>query len=214
MLASDDQVKYWNSVGVTKPFGHPVEFEWLNGLDRSARVLDYGCGYGRVTGMLREHGFAEAEGVDSAPGMISEARRNWPGIRFTTLADPPALPYPDGGIDAVTLFTVLTCIPSDAGQRGLVAELTRVLRRGGLLYFSDLCLQDDERNRARYDHFAAEYGTYGIFETGDGAVCRHNSRASIDELLAGFDIEATREIAVTTMNGHPSQATQILARKA
>lgn len=37
-------------------------------------------------------------------------------------------------VDAVLLFTVLTCVPTDDGQQAIVREAGRVLRPGGLLY--------------------------------------------------------------------------------
>jgi ubiquinone/menaquinone biosynthesis C-methylase UbiE len=206
-------VEYWDSIGVTKTFGHPVEFSWLDQLGSNARILDYGCGYGRVTGLLHEHGFESVEGVDFAPAMIAAARQRCPQLRFTVLTDPPVLPFTDGSVDAVTLFAVLTCIPADADQRRLVGELHRVLRNDGLLYVSEMCLQEDEWSRSRYERFAARYGTYGIFETDEGAVCRHHTRDWLVELLANFTIIAGRDVPVTTMNGHSAQATQVLARK-
>lgn len=108
---------------------------------------------------------------------------------------------------------MLTCIPTDTGQRELVAELRRLLRPGGLLYVSDMCLQDDERNRARYDAFAAEYEVYGVFETEDGAVFRHHEPDWFPSLLTGFDQVATRQVPFETMNGHPARITQTLAQK-
>jgi SAM-dependent methyltransferase len=209
----DSQREYWNSAGTTKTFGHPIELTWLDGLDRHARVLDYGCGYGRLVGLLAGHGFDAVEGVDVAENMIERARAGQPGGRFAVLRDPPRLPYGQDTFDAVMLFAVLTCVPSDEGQRGLVAELHRVLRRGGLLYLSDLCLQGDQRNRFRYQRFAARYGTYGVFETDDGAVCRHHTTDWLRDLFTDFDIARTRDVDVDTMNGRPIRATQLLMTK-
>jgi hypothetical protein len=53
-------------------------------------------------------------------------------------------------------------------------------------------MQDDERNRNRYAEFAERFGAHGVFETSDGAVCRHHPR---------------------TMNGHGLAGIQILVRK-
>ncbi|MFK0160064.1 SAM-dependent methyltransferase, partial [Streptomyces sp. NPDC090493] len=60
---------------------------------------------------------------------------------------------------------------------------------------------------------ADHYGSYGVFETGDGAVCRHHPRERFSTLLAGFQTIDTRTITVPTMNGHESTGIQILARK-
>lgn len=206
------QQDYWNAAGTTKTFGHPVEFTWLDTVDRHARILDYGCGYGRLAGALAAHGFANVEGVDVAPRLIDRARAEQPTAHFAVLDNPPRLPYAQGTLDVVLLFAVLTCIPTDAGQRELVAELHRVLRPGGLLYVSDLCLQDDHRNRARYERFAAAHGTYGVFETSDGAVCRHHTTTWLHHLFADFTLVRTREVDTETMNGHPIRATQLLLR--
>jgi SAM-dependent methyltransferase len=111
------------------------------------------------------------------------------------------------------LFAVLTCVPTDEGHRELIAELRRVLRPGGLLYVSDIVLQDDERNLARYQRFADDYGVYGIFETDDGAVCRHHRRERLVELLGDFALVDEAAPRVPTMNGHHVQAVQFLAAR-
>ena len=209
----DNQAGYWNSTGATKTFGHPVALPWLDGIDRRARVLDYGCGYGRLAGLLVRQGFENVEGVDVAPRLVSRAKNEQPGARFTVLTNPPQLDQQEDSVDLVLLFAVLTCIPGDAGQRELVTELRRVLRPGGLLYVSDLYLQADHRNRSRYQQFAAKYGTYGIFETGDGVVCRHHTTDWLDQLFGDFALVAGREVEVETMNGRPALATQRLMVK-
>nr|WP_202919571.1 class I SAM-dependent methyltransferase [Streptomyces adustus] len=208
----DSQPAYWDAAATTKTFTHPLHLPWLDDVDRQAAVLDYGCGYGRTMHALRQQGFTSVCGVDTSPGMISRARALHPTMRFTVLDSPPTLAHPDASIDMVILFAVLTCIPGDDAQRRLASELSRVLRPGGILYLSDLLLQNDERNRDRYARFAERYGTYGVFETGDGAVCRHHPIDWFTSLLADFEITGARRIAVATMNGHEAEGIQILAR--
>ncbi|MFE9763492.1 class I SAM-dependent methyltransferase [Streptomyces sp. NPDC005808] len=209
----DSQTDYWDAAAGTKRFTHPLHMPWLDDVSRSAEILDYGCGYGRTMNVLEQQGFGNLCGVDASPGMIAEARRVHPGMRFAVLDTPPTLALPDESVDAVLLFAVLTCIPGDDAQRRLIGELSRVLKPGGLLYLSDLLLQDDQRNRDRYASFAEQYGTYGVFRTDDGAVCRHHAHDWFSSLLAGFDSLNTRHITVSTMNGHESAGIQILARK-
>ncbi len=206
----DAQLDYWNGPGTTKTYGHPLAASWLDQLDPGAEILDLGCGYGRLSALLCAAGFDRVTGVDFAPALIDRARVEHPGIRFEVQDAPPALAFPDRSFDAIMLFAVLTCIPGDDAQRACIAEIRRVLRPGGLLYVSDLCLQDDARNLARYEQFAEKYGTYGIFETGDGAVCRHHRLAWLRDLLGDFEPLETREIPVATMNGNSALATQLL----
>jgi SAM-dependent methyltransferase len=209
----DSQVAYWDAAATTKAFTHPLHLPWLDSVDRHATIVDYGCGYGRTMAVLERHGFDNLAGVDTSPGMIAQARHLHPTTRFAVLDAPPTLATPDASVDVVLLFAVLTCVPGDDAQRRLVGELARALKPGGLLYISDLVLQDDERNRNRYDRFAERYGNYGVFETGDGAVCRHHPSDWFSSLLAGFQATDTRYLTVTTMNGHESAGIQILARK-
>jgi len=51
------------------------------------------------------------------------------------------LPFRDHSFDGVLLFTVLTCMPMESEQRGLFAEVERILRPNGLVYISDLLLK-------------------------------------------------------------------------
>ena len=106
------------------------------------------------------------------------------------------------------MFSVLTCVPTDDGQRAIVSEAERVLRPGGLLYLSDLWLQTDERNRERYTRDERKYGTYGVFDLPEGVTVRHHDPRWIEELTRDFDELALDPIDVQTMNGNPAKAFQ------
>jgi SAM-dependent methyltransferase len=110
------------------------------------------------------------------------------------------------------LFAVLTCIPSDRSQRQLIAEISRVLRPGGLLLISGYPLQRDGRNRNRYESFHREFGVYGTFRLSDGGVVRHHPPEWFLELLTGFRIEERIELEAKTMDGNPARIVQFWAR--
>lgn len=208
--------EYWDAAAATKVFTHPLHEPWLAALNPDVAVLDYGCGYGRVLAELEQLGFQDLSGADTSPAMIDRARRERHGARLTVISDPPNLPSQEtASVDLILLFAVLTCVPDGDAQRALIAEVARVLKPGGQLYLSDVLLQDDARNRERYERGVQSYGTYGVFETGDGAVCRHHERAHLLELIAeaGFAVAEERRIAVATMNGNAANGIQILARK-
>ncbi|MEU4407721.1 class I SAM-dependent methyltransferase [Streptosporangium sp. NPDC023963] len=208
------QVAYWDTAGAEKTFTHPVDPGWPATVDRGARILDYGCGYGRVMAELSHRGFCDVSGVDPSSALIARGRRSHPELRLAVLESPPSLPYPPTSFDVVLLFAVLTCVPDDDAQRALIAELVRVLAPGGLLYVSDMVLQDDERNRDRYAAYARRFRVpYGVFATDDGAVVRHHDMAELHALLPEFDLVEERRISAVTMNGHPARAVQLLARK-
>ena len=209
MLNLDNQVDYWNRVGPGKPFAHPLNFERLaQWLSPESRIADVGCGYGRSLGLLLERGYHNLIGFDPAPAMIAMARERFPAIAFEVLDDPPHIPLPDASVDAALLFSVLTCVPTDEGQRAVVAEVRRVLRPGGLFYISDLWLQTDERNRERYQRDEPKYGIYGMFDLPEGVTVRHHDPRWIAELTSDFETGALDDVDVHTMNGNPAQAFQ------
>ncbi|MFJ8157921.1 class I SAM-dependent methyltransferase [Streptomyces sp. NPDC094468] len=131
-------------------FTHPVHHGWLAKVSAHARILDYGCGYGRVMAELSDHGYSDVSGVDPSAALIGRGRTLRPRLRLSVLESPPHLACAPAAFDAVLLFAVLTCIPDNEAQQALVTELDCVLAPGGLLYVSDLLLQHDERNRDRY----------------------------------------------------------------
>ena len=209
----DNQVQYWDREGIKKTFHHPVNFELLAEIiGKDARILDYGCGYGRVMKALSQKGYTCVEGVDFSPEMIEYGRRIHPELDLKVISS-PHLPYSDREFDAVILFTVLTCIPRNETQISLIRELKRVLRVGGLLYISDLSLQSDERNLKRYGEFEKKYGTYGVFELAQGAVLRHHDRGWIESLTSDFEAIDFVEFEVETMNKNSAGAFQLFARK-
>jgi SAM-dependent methyltransferase len=91
------------------------------------RVVDVGCGTGDLTEQLAREAGVPVVAVDLSPRMADLARaRGLPAAD----ADIERLPFPDGTFDAVLANRVLYHLPDlDAG----LAELARVLRRGGRL---------------------------------------------------------------------------------
>lgn len=99
------------------------------------RVLDFGCGVGRVTQAMAPEYFETAEGVDISPRMLELARKfneGNPARRFhLNLASNLAL-FEDDRFDLVYSTYVLQHTPPGL-IRGYVTEMVRVLAPGGLL---------------------------------------------------------------------------------
>lgn len=208
MIDLNSQFEYWNTTGTQKPFAHPLNLrrirQWVS--DEST-ILDYGCGYGRILGELHNEGYESLIGLDFSPAMIAAARAQYPEIAFEVVQS-STIPLPDASVDGVLLFSVLTCIPTDEGQRALLKEVNRVLNRGGLLYISDLWLQTDERNLTRYARDEQKYGNYGVFDLPEGVTVRHHDPKWIESLTSDFEMVAIDDVEVVTMNGNPAKAFQ------
>jgi len=210
----DLQIEYWNQIGPTKPFAHPVHVKHLRRwVSPAGRILDFGCGYGRALGVLNSSGYTDLIGVDPALAMIAAARQKFPALSFHVLDDYRSVDLPDASVDAVLLFAVLTSVPTNDGQTAIISEITRLLRPKGVLYISDMWLQTDSRNVERYVEGQKKYGIYGVFDLGEGVTVRHHDRAWIESLMRDYELLHLEEIKVHTMNGHPATAFQWFGRR-
>jgi SAM-dependent methyltransferase len=208
LLDLDSQLAYWNTEGPQKTFAHPLNLRRLtHWLSIDSIVIDFGCGYGRCLGELFDSGYENLVGLDFSPAMIQAARERFPKITFEQI-ESVAIPLPDESVDGVLLFSVLTCVPTDDGQQAIINELHRMLRRGGLLYISDLWLQSDERNLTRYARDESKYGKYGVFDLPEGVTVRHHDPKWIETLTSKFYSVALDDVDVMTMNGNPAKAFQ------
>ena len=208
------QVRYWDRVANEKRFSHPIRVEWLTRyVDPRACILDFGCGYGRTLAELLRAGYPNTIGLDLSFGMLTRCRSDFPGMRLIQNSG-GTIPLRRHSADFVLLFAVLTCIPRDEDQQAVLSEIARVLRPGGLVYISDLLLNDDPRNRQRYDHFAQQYGVYGTFELPEGVLLRHHRKEWIEELTDSFEQLEYDPFVASTMNGNRSAAFQYLGRTA
>jgi len=96
---------------------------------RGRRVLDVGCGTGRVAAALAETYACKVWGVDPSAEMIEVARTNVPPTVGLKQGSAEALPFRDGWFERLVMRTVVHLLDR---QRAL-AEFHRVLARGGRL---------------------------------------------------------------------------------
>src|SRR5579862_7629041 len=118
----DSQQRYWDAVADAKKFTHPLPTSWLRRLDPGARILDFGCGYGRISRELQGLGYLATVGLDFSPAMIARARTLAPELQFDLLESLP-LSFDAGAFDAVLLIAVLTCVPDTADQDAILSEV-------------------------------------------------------------------------------------------
>lgn len=94
------------------------------------RALDYGCGAGRSSRLLKRQGF-QVTGVDISDAMLDTARELDPAGEYLKI-EPACLPFPDGSFDLAFSSLVFFEIPTVAGMTEAAAEIRRVLKPGGV----------------------------------------------------------------------------------
>ena len=102
------------------------------------RILDIGCGSGRVLAGFMEWG-AQPEnlyGVDLLPERIDHARQHYPQLDFST-ANAEQLNFPDAHFHLLLLYTVFTSILDTTMAHNVAHEAARVLKPGGAILWYD-----------------------------------------------------------------------------
>jgi ubiquinone/menaquinone biosynthesis C-methylase UbiE len=141
--------------------------------DRPGHVLDWGCGRGQMTWLLRQQGI-RVTAYDYRPSLDWPQRKplEFEGVEADLSADPVRVPYADDSFDAVLSCGVLEHVLDP--DRSL-EELRRVLRPGGLLYVYKL------PNRFSYLEWIAR--RIGIYHHGQNPLDRLYTEATAAELL-------------------------------
>ncbi|MDO9019770.1 MAG: bifunctional N-acetyltransferase/class I SAM-dependent methyltransferase [Deltaproteobacteria bacterium] len=109
------------------------------------RVLDVGCGRGRHTHLLGQHG-CNAVGVDFVEAFVTHARAEASALAIECVnffvGDARTLDLTDGGYDAaLCLYDVIGTFPDQAENQRIVDCLARHLRPGGRLLASVMNLE-------------------------------------------------------------------------
>lgn len=111
------------------------------------KVLEVAAGTGLVTAAIAA-GASEVLATDYSTEMVAELQRRVQRAQLTNVkceqADLNALPYPSSAFDAVVATNVLHLVPNLSQA---LAELRRVLRRGGTLLAPTYCHDESVPSR-------------------------------------------------------------------
>lgn len=143
---------YASTVGtkVSDAFETPIDRAILNAFAEDlvsvdhARVLDIGCGVGRVTSYLHERGL-DVRGVDLSPEMVRIARSAHPHLLFD-VAPMTTLPAKNGSHAAAVLwYSIIHTPPGELPE--VWDELARVLAPNGRVLLGFQTGDNDEVQR-------------------------------------------------------------------
>jgi ubiquinone/menaquinone biosynthesis C-methylase UbiE len=160
-----------------------------------AKILDFGCGYGRNSKLLTTLGYQHIYGIDSSQKMIDRAISENSKVKFQCVTN-PTLPFSDNCFDAILVCAVFTCIENIAQRQLYIKELRRVLKPEGVLHLVEFSANPSHSFLSNLG-VPMWYGTTGQWK----------------ELVNEFDIYNDELSSVSTINGSPVQRYAIFARK-
>ncbi len=100
---------------------------------KEGSILSVGCGYGKDEAVFAARGFT-VTGIDAARSMVREAARRVPSGKFHVM-DMRSLAFKDESFDGAWCNASLHHLPREDAPLAL-AEMSRVLRHGGVLFVS------------------------------------------------------------------------------
>jgi SAM-dependent methyltransferase len=123
--------------------GGKAHIEVMKGMLESAGVsltdedeaLDFGCGCGRMARWWPDSFSAKLVGTDLSPDLVAWCQAELPFLDASINQLVPPLPFDAERFAYVYALSVFTHLPREVEQ-GWLAELRRVLRPGGHLFFS------------------------------------------------------------------------------
>jgi ubiquinone/menaquinone biosynthesis C-methylase UbiE len=166
---------------------------------RPGRLLDWGCGFGQVSALLREKG-VDVVAYDVRPGLAApttERLERFPEIEAHVSSDPVALPFETASFDTVLSCGVLEHVQDPDGS---LDELRRILRPGGTFHVVNL------PNRFSYtERMARLLGRYFHGQLPDDRVY---TKRTVRDLLVrhGFELKEFRRAHMLPLTlGGPAQ---------
>jgi SAM-dependent methyltransferase len=116
-------------------------------------TADIGCGSGREVGWLNANGFP-ATGFDASEGLLAEARRRYPSLRFAHAELPDLRGVAAGAYDNVLCETVIMHL-GHALIAPSVRRMFEIVRPGGVFYLSWRVTEDADSRDAKGRLYAA-----------------------------------------------------------
>ncbi|MEI7648306.1 MAG: class I SAM-dependent methyltransferase [Methanomicrobiales archaeon] len=151
-------------------------------LPQGSRVLELGCGNGKTLSAMIGRSW-DVTAIDFSSSAVAMSRMNTGTLQKAEVcvADARHLPFAHCGFDAVFAFHILSHLDKMDSTRA-VAEGVRVLKTGGILYFSGFSTEDFRSGKGS----TVEDGTV---KRGSGICTHYFTEQETQELFSNLTLE-------------------------
>ncbi len=186
-------------------------------LPATGRVLDLGCGNGRLSKQIKDKGY-EVWGMDVNEDAINVAKNDSDLVRINfSVQDAKKMEYENNFFDGVIEQAVLACMDKSDRQQ-VLQEIYRILKKDGILSIGEFGIKPNREEKYKADALiVGEHGTMIIRkEDGTEWFRSHNfTQEELEGLIkeAGFEIIDYMNPTFKTFHGNPQPGHQFLAKK-
>jgi len=175
---------------IARPFAQTRQYLWddLKPLSKymkdNYKVLDLGCGTGRLYHLFKDFQGVEYVGVDQSEGQIEVAKEDFPEARHK-VAEMTELPFGEGEFDIIYCIATFHHLPDEVSRIKSLEEMKRVLKPGGKIIMTNWNLYSKSASKM------VEKGKFKEFETGDFLVPWLDSEGEVlgERYYHGFSLE-------------------------
>ena len=186
----------WNNVENEVDFTIEIDKQMLiDEVPPNAKILDFGCGYGRIANELSLCGYKDIVGVDPSAKMIERGSLMYPELLLVHVSE-GGLPYKKETFDAVVACAVFTCLTSVNDRVEAIAEIHRVLKPSGLFHIVEFCSEQPRE-----------------FESGYGIPMLYSTPQELRDILRPLVTIHQQVIQAKTIGGNNALCFRALARK-
>lgn len=183
----EDESGAWDAEYINKGAVWGGAVHYLPILPSGSRVIELGCGNGKTLSAMIGRGW-DVTAIDFSSRAVTMSRTN-PGILKSAdlcVADARTLPFADGSFDAVFAVHILSHLLR-TDRTFAVAEAKRVLKKGGVLYFSGFSHDDFRSGKGT----AGEEGTV---KKGSGISTHYFTEPETRDLFCNLTLQAINTV--------------------
>lgn len=134
---------------IAKHFSSTRVYPWsemkkfIDYIKDSDKVLDLGCGNGRLLEILKKKDI-DYIGLDASKELLKIASKKYPEYKFL-IGDVLDLPFDNNTFDIIFSIAVLHSIPGEESRLKAFSEIKRVLKKDGILTITVWNLWEEEK---------------------------------------------------------------------
>lgn len=202
-------IKCWYKISL-KNIPSSLKINISDRINKSAKILDIGCGNGDDLLKLKKLGFTQLYGIDVNRELVKFAKQQIGDDIHLSVQDATKNNLPNNSFDCAIVKALLTILVSDCTIKKALKEAYRVLKIGGILHIEDFFQNWHlELYRNRYLRYSNELGVKCAFPVYDSQknlkyYARHFNITDISIILidVGFKIDHIEFKEVETQSGN------------